>query len=83
MEWLSAVIPARIALVIVEVWATTPLCMLIFMAALEDGSRGTFRGGDHRRCKLETEIFPGDHAVNSEFYRSGADHAFYGCYPYV
>ena len=34
VEWLSAVVPARIALVIVEVWATTPLCMLIFMAAL-------------------------------------------------
>ena len=35
VEWLSAVVPARIALVIVEVWATTPLCMLIFMAALK------------------------------------------------
>ena len=35
VEWLSAVIPARIALIIVEVWATTPLCMLIFMAALK------------------------------------------------
>lgn len=35
VSWFSEVIPARIAIVIVEVWATTPLCMLILMAALK------------------------------------------------
>ena len=35
VNWMAETIPARIALVIVEVWATTPLCMLIFIAALQ------------------------------------------------
>ena len=35
VNWMADTIPARIALVIVEVWATTPLCMLIFIAALQ------------------------------------------------
>lgn len=35
VEWLSAVLPARISLIAVEVWATTPLCMLIFIAAFK------------------------------------------------
>ena len=35
VSWFSEVIPARIAIIIVEVWATTPLCMLILMAALK------------------------------------------------
>lgn len=35
IDWMSQTLPARIALVIVEVWATTPLCMLILMAALK------------------------------------------------
>lgn len=35
VNWFSDVIPARIAIIVVEVWATTPLCMLILMAALQ------------------------------------------------
>ena len=35
VSWFSEVIPARIAIIIVEVWATTPLCTLILMAALK------------------------------------------------
>lgn len=35
VDWMSQTVPARIALIIVEVWATTPLCMLILMAALK------------------------------------------------
>ncbi len=35
IEWLSSELPARIALITVEVWATTPLCMLIFIAAIK------------------------------------------------
>lgn len=35
INWFADVIPARTALVVVEVWATTPLCMLILMAALK------------------------------------------------
>lgn len=35
VNWMSQTIPARIALIMVEVWATTPLCMLIFIAALK------------------------------------------------
>lgn len=33
IEWLSKVLPARFAIISVEVWATTSICMLIFMAA--------------------------------------------------
>lgn len=35
INWFADVIPARIAIIVVEVWATTPLCMLILMAALQ------------------------------------------------
>lgn len=35
VEWLSQTLPARIAIITVEIWATTPLCMLILMAALK------------------------------------------------
>lgn len=35
INWFADVIPARIAIIVVEVWATTPLCMLILMAALK------------------------------------------------
>lgn len=35
VDWMSNTLPARIALIVVEVWATTPLCMLILMAALQ------------------------------------------------
>lgn len=35
INWFADVLPARIAIIIVEVWATTPLCMLILMAALK------------------------------------------------
>lgn len=35
VSWFSEVMPARVAIIIVEVWATTPLCMLILMAALK------------------------------------------------
>lgn len=35
VNWMSQAVPARIALIIVEVWATTPLCMIIFIAALK------------------------------------------------
>lgn len=35
VNWMSQTMPARIALIIVEVWATTPLCMIIFIAALK------------------------------------------------
>lgn len=35
VNWMAETIPARIALIIVEVWATTPLCMLILIAALK------------------------------------------------
>lgn len=35
VNWLSEAMPARIAIIIVEVWATTPLCMLILIAALQ------------------------------------------------
>lgn len=35
VNWLSETFTARIALIVVEVWATTPLCMLIFIAALK------------------------------------------------
>lgn len=35
VNWFSEVIPARIAIIMVETWATTPLCMLILMAALK------------------------------------------------
>lgn len=35
VNWFADIIPARIAIIVVEVWATTPLCMLILMAALK------------------------------------------------
>lgn len=35
INWFADVIPARTAIIVVEVWATTPLCMLILMAALK------------------------------------------------
>lgn len=35
VNWMSHTVTARIALIVVEVWATTPLCMLIFIAALK------------------------------------------------
>lgn len=35
VNWFADVIPARIAIIVVEVWATTPLCMLILIAALK------------------------------------------------
>ncbi len=35
VNWMSQTLTSRIALVVVEVWATTPLCMLIFIAALK------------------------------------------------
>lgn len=35
INWFANVVPARIAIIVVEVWATTPLCMLILMAALK------------------------------------------------
>lgn len=35
VNWFADVLPARIAIIVVEVWATTPLCMLILMAALQ------------------------------------------------
>ncbi len=35
VNWMSQTVTARIALIAVEVWATTPLCMLIFIAALK------------------------------------------------
>lgn len=35
INWFADVLPARIAIIVVEVWATTPLCMLILMAALK------------------------------------------------
>lgn len=35
VNWMAETVPARIALIVVEVWATTPLCMLIFIAALK------------------------------------------------
>ncbi len=35
VNWLAETFTARCALIVVEVWATTPLCMLIFIAALK------------------------------------------------
>ena len=35
INWFADVLPARAAIIVVEVWATTPLCMLILMAALK------------------------------------------------
>lgn len=35
INWFADGGPARLAIIIVEIWATTPLCMLILMAALK------------------------------------------------
>ena len=35
VNWTASTLPARIALILVELWITTPFCMLVFMAALK------------------------------------------------
>jgi len=35
VNWLSEAMPARMAIIVVEVWATTPLCVLILIAAIK------------------------------------------------
>lgn len=35
VNWLSEAFPARVAIIFVELWATTPLYMLIFIAAIK------------------------------------------------
>lgn len=46
VSWFGEVVPARLSIILVEVWMSTPFCMLVLLAALKGISQDMYEAAD-------------------------------------